>query len=113
LIQQAENINGVRVIVHTVKDTDMNALKDLGDALRQKTKQTVGLVAAQNGEKLVFMVFVTDDLLKRYKAGDLIREVAKAAGGGGGGRPHLATAGAKDANRLEDALNRFRELLKA
>ncbi|RMH64922.1 MAG: alanine--tRNA ligase, partial [Calditrichaeota bacterium] len=33
LIQQAENINGVRVIVHTVKDTDMNALKDLGDAL--------------------------------------------------------------------------------
>ncbi|MDK9701228.1 MAG: DHHA1 domain-containing protein, partial [bacterium] len=49
---------------------------------------------------------VTDDLLNdgKLKAGDIIREVAKAAGGGGGGKAHLATAGAKDPSRVPDGV---------
>jgi alanyl-tRNA synthetase len=49
---------------------------------------------------------VSDDLIARgLKAGDWVREVAKAAGGGGGGRPQMAQAGGKDPSKLPDALN--------
>jgi alanyl-tRNA synthetase len=56
---------------------------------------------------------VTDDLVKekRLRADDLVRGVAKIAGGSGGGKPHLALAGAKDAAKLEDALAEARRLL--
>ncbi len=111
IIKSAVRKNGVSLIVHTLKDVEMNALKDLGDRLRQKAPESVGLVAAANGDKLAFMVFVGDQLLDKYKAGDLVREVAKAAGGGGGGRPHLATAGARDVAKMDEALKRFRELI--
>ncbi len=111
IIDNAEEKNGTRMIIHTLNDVEMNALKDLGDQLRQKARNSVGLIAATNGDKLAFMVFVGDDQLARYKAGDLVREVARAAGGGGGGRPHLATAGARDISKLEAALKRFKELI--
>ena len=65
---------------------DMKALKELGDKLREKAKNTMGLIASVNGDKLAFVALVSDDLLKKYKAGDIVREVAKAAGGGGGCR---------------------------
>jgi alanyl-tRNA synthetase len=47
---------------------------------------------------------VTKDLAKRFHAGKIIQEIAKAAGGSGGGRPDLAQAGAKDPGRLDAAL---------
>lgn len=111
ILKEAEQKNGHAVITHTLKDVEMNALKDLGDRLRQKAPDSVGLIAATNGDKLAFMVFVGDQLLDKYKAGDLVREVARAAGGGGGGRPHLATAGARDVAKMDEALKRFRELI--
>jgi alanyl-tRNA synthetase len=54
--------------------------------------------------KVSLVAAVTKDLTKRVHAGRLIQEVAKAAGGSGGGRPDLAQAGARDASRLDEAL---------
>ena len=68
-------------------------------------------IASVNGDKLAFVAMVSDDLLKKYKAGDLVREVAKAAGGGGGGKPHMASAGGKDVSKLDAAIKRFKELV--
>ncbi len=111
LIADATDDNGVKRIMHRVDDVEMAALKDLADKIRSKTKSTIGLLAGVNNEKLVFVVFVSDDLVSKYKAGDIIREVARAAGGGGGGRTHLATAGGKDVARLPQAIKRFEELV--
>ena len=73
------------------------------------------LLVTENEGKVNFVCFVTDDLIKNknLKAGELVREAAKVAGGGGGGKPHMATAGAKDASKLKDALARFKELISS
>jgi alanyl-tRNA synthetase len=47
---------------------------------------------------------VSKDLTKRFQAGKLVQEVARAVGGGGGGRPDLAQAGGKDPSKLDAAL---------
>jgi alanyl-tRNA synthetase len=58
-------------------------------------------------------VAVTKDLIGRYKAGDLVREMAKEVGGSGGGKPDLAQAGGSEPEKLERALERLYELVAA
>ncbi len=115
IISKTKNINGINVIIHETSGVDLDQLKELGDKIREKTKMTAALLVTENEGKVNFVCFVTDDLIKNknLKAGDLVREAAKTAGGGGGGKPHMATAGAKDASKLQDALARFRELISA
>jgi alanyl-tRNA synthetase len=57
-------------------------------------------------EKVSLVCVVTDDLIqgKNLQAGKIVGEMAKLVGGGGGGRPHLATAGGKDVEKLDKAL---------
>jgi alanyl-tRNA synthetase len=54
---------------------------------------------------------VTADLTSRYRAGDLVREVAQVMGGRGGGRPDFAQAGGDDASKLDAAFERFDALI--
>jgi len=58
---------------------------------------------------------VTDDLIKDKKlmAGKIVGEVAKLVGGGGGGKPHMATAGGKDIDKIDEALAKFNEIISA
>jgi alanyl-tRNA synthetase len=70
------------------------------------------VLGAVVGEKPSFLAIVTKDLTQRVHAGNLIKQVAAVAGGGGGGRPEMATAGGKDAARLDEALGLARTLAK-
>jgi alanyl-tRNA synthetase len=54
--------------------------------------------------KAALALGVTQDLIGRFKAGDLVRELAKEVGGTGGGRPDFAQAGGPDTEKLADAL---------
>ncbi len=56
---------------------------------------------------------VTDDLIKEkgLKAGDLIKKVAKVVNGGGGGNPHMATAGGKDIDKFNEAMEEIKKLI--
>ena len=77
-------------------------------------KNVVMVFAAVNGEKATLMVSVTDDLTEKgYHAGNMIKEIAKAAGGGGGGKADMAQAGAKDLAKLPDAFAKAEELMAA
>ena len=91
----------------------MDQLKEIGDKIREKSENTVALIGTHNENKLAFVCTVSDELIKnrKLKAGDLVREVAKVAGGGGGGKPHLATAGGKDINKFDEAMNKIKELI--
>ncbi|MGD9900315.1 MAG: DHHA1 domain-containing protein, partial [Calditrichaceae bacterium] len=115
LINESEKINGMSVIIREIPGVQMEQLKELGDTIRGKTKMTAALFATKNEDKINFVCVVTDDLIKerKLKAGDLIREVAKIAGGGGGGRPHLATAGGKDITKLDKAFEKFRAMVSS
>ena len=113
IIKSSEKINGVNLVRKIINNLTMDQLKELGDKIREQSENTVALIGSQNEDKLAFVCTVSDDLIKskNLKAGDLIREVAKVAGGGGGGKPHLATAGGKDIIKLNEAMDKITELI--
>jgi alanyl-tRNA synthetase len=83
---------------------ESEGLRAVADRLRDRLGSGVVCVGSAVDGKVSFVAAVTKDLIKRVHAGKLIQEVARAAGGSGGGRPDLAQAGAKDASRLDEAL---------
>ena len=86
-------------------DGDANALRKLGDALRDKDSRIVAVMAAVNGEKITFQcVCGKDAVAKGVKAGDIIRTITAIAGGKGGGKPDSAMGGGNDISKLEAAL---------
>jgi len=113
MLNQAEEINGVKLVIREFSDVSVDVLKQLGDLIRQKAKNAVGFFINNSGGRLNFVCAVTDELIssRGLKAGDIVREAAKIAGGGGGGRPHLATAGAKDVPRLPQVIDYIRSAL--
>ncbi|MBR2778878.1 MAG: alanine--tRNA ligase [Firmicutes bacterium] len=112
LLKNAEEIGGVKLVTGRFEDVDIAELRDLSDQLKAREKGLVNVLAAVNGEKVTFLVSVSDELLEQgYHAGKMIKEIAKAAGGGGGGKADMAQAGAKDASRIGDAFAKAKELL--
>jgi len=90
-------------------------LQALGDAIREKLGSGVGVLAASFDDgKNALLVVVTDDLRERgVNAGNLIKDLAAAAGGRGGGKPHMAQAGIPDAARFGDALGKAPALVRS
>lgn len=115
MINNSKNIKGIKVATAILQVETLDELKQIGDQLRDKLKSGIGVLAAEIQSKAYFVCVVTDDLIKEKKlsAGKIISEVAKFAGGSGGGRPHLATAGAKDASKLDEALQKTYEIVKS
>ncbi len=105
LAAKAVDVRGHRIVVARVPAETRDGLRDLGDALRA-TPRTVVVLGAELEGKVALVAAASDDVVKggRVSAGELVGKVAKLAGGAGGGKPHLATAGAKDVERLDDAL---------
>ena len=106
-------INGIKVISYTIENFNMAQLKDLGDQIRNKSKETVAVLGTINEGKISFVCVVTDDLIKEkgLKSSDLIKKVAKVVNGGGGGNPHMATAGGKDIDKFEEAMAEIKKLV--
>jgi len=112
LVSKAVEYNGVRLIATRVETGDIELMSTLADNLAGKLKSAVIVLAGPADGKVAFVSKVTPDLVQRgFHAGNLIREVAKVAGGGGGGRPDFAQAGGKDPSKLDEALARASELV--
>ncbi len=105
LIKSAKEINGVKLVTGRFDGIDINDLRTLSDHLKAKEKSIINVLAAVNDGKVTFLVSVADDLLEKgYHAGNLIKQIAKVAGGGGGGKADMAQAGAKDPSKVAEAL---------
>jgi alanyl-tRNA synthetase len=104
LVAQARQVNGIAVVVARLDGLDADGLRAVVDRVRERLGSGVVFVGGVAGGKVSLVSGVTKDLTSRIHAGKLMQEVAKAAGGTGGGRPDLAQGGAKDANRLDEAL---------
>jgi len=111
----ASGAGGRWVVAAIESEAGTDAVRDAADAMRGALKRGAVVLAIRSGEKLAFLAAVTDDLVaeKKLRADELVRAVAKVAGGSGGGKPHLALAGAKDPAKLEAALAEARRLLEA
>jgi alanyl-tRNA synthetase len=104
LVQSAERVDDAAIVVGRVAAAHADAMREMGDLLREKLGSAVIVLGAVINDRPSFLAMVTPELTSRVKAGGLIKQVAAVAGGGGGGRPDMAQAGGKDAAKLDDAL---------
>lgn len=110
--EKVRTIGDISVIVSEVLTQDQNAMRELGDRLKEKFSPSVIFLARQGENNLQFLAMASDEAVaKGIHCGNLIKETAKLAGGGGGGRPNMAQAGGKDTSQLEAVLNRANELI--
>ncbi|MCR5160463.1 MAG: alanine--tRNA ligase [Lachnospiraceae bacterium] len=112
VMDQVQEIRGVKLLVKSLKDVDMNGLRELGDQLRDKIGEGVIVLASVVDGKVSLMATATDGAMKAgAHAGNLIKGIAALVGGGGGGRPNMAQAGGKNPAGVDAALAKAAEVL--
>ena len=113
VMNNVQEINGVKVLAAKVPEMDMNGIRNLGDSLKEKLGEGVLLLASAFDGKVNLIAMATDGAMaKGAHAGNLIKEVAACVGGGGGGRPNMAQAGGKNPAGIDDAIAKAAEVLK-
>jgi alanyl-tRNA synthetase len=106
--------NGLNVLIDQV-DLDANAIKDICFQLKSEIPNAFILLANVTGGKPTISLALSDSLVndKKWNAGQLVREWAKAIKGGGGGQPFFATAGGSDVNGIQEVLNTANSFINA
>lgn len=106
-----QSINGVKVLAQKVVVDKPSALRELADRFKQKIGSGIVVLGSVSGPKVLLIAVVTNDLMGRYHAGNLVKKVAAIVDGGGGGRPDMAQAGGTRTDKLDEALNQVYELV--
>lgn len=107
-----KTIKGTRVLARKVLVDNPAALRELADQLKEKIKSGIIALGSAAGPKVFLIVVVTKDLVKRYHAGNIVKQVAAVVGGGGGGRPDMAQAGGSRPEKLDEALEKVYEVIE-
>lgn len=114
VLSNAADISGVKVVTARFDQLDMEGLRNTGDMLKNKLGSGVVVLGSSYGDKVSFIVTATKDVLgKGVHSGNVIKEVAKVAGGGGGGRPDMAQAGGKDISKIDQALKQALSVIES
>lgn len=112
ILENAIEINGVKVLVEEVKSDDANLLRQNAEVLKDRLGTGVVVLAAAVQDKVALVCFASKDTLEKgIHAGKIIGVAAKAAGGGGGGRPDMAQAGGKDISKTSNALEEAKKMI--
>jgi alanyl-tRNA synthetase len=114
LLERAEEIGGVTVVIAELPGVEANLMRQLIDQVRAKTESSAVLLASRHGDDKVTLVAAISKTLQARKlsAGEWIRPVAEAVGGGGGGRPDMAQAGGKNPAKLPEALQIAKDTIR-
>ena len=109
-----EDIGGVTFTGQVVEGLNPKELRPLLDEAKNRIGSGIAALCAVNDGKAAFAVGVTDDLVERFSAVDLVRVGVEALGGkGGGGRPDMAQGGGPDGAKADEALAAVRSKLSA
>lgn len=112
VMDQVQDIKGVKLLASKMEGVDMNGLRELGDQLKEKLGDGVVVLASVVDGKVNLMATATDAAMKAgAHAGNLIKGIAALVGGGGGGRPNMAQAGGKNPAGIDAALATAAEVL--
>jgi len=95
---------GVKVLAHTLPESDRAAMRAFADVLKDRLGSGVIVLGTIHAGKVALLVMVSADLSRKLPAGKIIRDMAPLVGGSGGGKPELAEAGGKDCSKLADAI---------
>lgn len=114
LLQQTTRVGDAHLVVGLASVPSQDLLKDIADRVRARLSPSLLVLGAVVEGRPAFIAAATQDLVSAgVHAGNIVREVAKAAGGGGGGRPDMAQAGARDASRVDAAMAEARKIALA
>ena len=112
LMKDVVEVEGVKVLPARIDGADGKTLRELMDNLKGKIGSGVVVLGSAEGDKVLLVAGVTDDLTDRLNAGKIIGEIATVIGGRGGGRADMAQAGGKDASKLDEALENSKKAVK-
>ncbi len=105
VMASAKTVGGLHIITGTRQNLDANALRAMGDFMRDKDPSVVAVLASINSEKVSFLAVCGKEAVARgIKAGDLVKAVSAVCGGKGGGKPDSAMGGGTDLLKVDDAL---------
>ncbi len=115
ILKKPVKLESISVYKGEVNADSMDELKSFGDELRNKTKESVGVLISRIEDKVGIVCVVNDELIKSTKlsAGKIVGSLAKIAGGGGGGKPHLATAGGRDVSKIPEVLKEVEKTVRS
>jgi alanyl-tRNA synthetase len=106
LLADARVVAGIKVIIQSIDAPDAASVGNLVDELIGRTDNGVVMLIAAIGDKVSIVVKATKTAVTAgIHCGNLAKQAAQIMGGGGGGRPDFASAGGKDASRIDDAIN--------
>jgi alanyl-tRNA synthetase len=113
LLGRVTDVQGVNVIAARTSATSPEAMREMGDFLKAKLSSLALVLGAVIDGNPILISMVTSDLVDRgLHAGNIVRDAARVMGGGGGGRPEMAQAGGRHADKLEEALQGVAELVR-
>ncbi|MDE7253914.1 MAG: alanine--tRNA ligase [Acetatifactor sp.] len=113
VMDQVVEVKGMKLLAAGVDGVDMNALRDLGDQLKEKLGEGVVVLLSNQDAKVNMIAMATDGAVKAgAHAGNLIKGIAALVGGGGGGRPNMAQAGGKNPAGIPDAIKEAAKVLE-
>lgn len=111
---KVEKFHDIQAVLEKLPSGDAKTLRVLVDQFRDKYKEkTIVVLGCESDGKAALCVGLTKDLLQRYDAGKIIKELAPEVGGTGGGRPDFAQAGGSNPAGIPNALDKFRKWIMA
>ncbi len=113
LLKHMKQVAGVNVLAHHIVGANGKILRDMADALKGKLENSVYLLVTNEDDKVSLVTGVTKDLTARFKAGDLMRQIAPLVGGKGGGRPDMAQGGGTDPSGIQAALDKVEQWVQS
>ncbi|MDY6103199.1 MAG: DHHA1 domain-containing protein, partial [Acetatifactor sp.] len=114
VMNQVQEIKGVKLLATSVDGVDMNGLRTLGDQLKDKLGEGVIVLLSSADDKVNMIAMATDGAVKAgAHAGNLIKGIAALVGGGGGGRPNMAQAGGKNPAGIPAAIKEAANVLES
>ena len=114
LMKDAKQVGGVRLVTADIGEAGADALRSLCDKALESGDDIIAVFAGKNTEKgtASFACRVGKKAIEcGAHAGNIVREVARVAGGAGGGKPDSAMAGAKDISKIPEALKKASEIV--
>ena len=109
-----KHIGGLEVFITQMDGSTVDAMRKLGDAIKEKTQLCVCVFAALTDGKITFMATAGKDAVKKgVHCGKIIKEITAIAGGSGGGKPDSAQGGGKQADKIDNSLAAVDEIIAA
>jgi alanyl-tRNA synthetase len=114
LLEKCEKIGETSVVVGRLSATSVEQARSAIDMVKKKAKSAAIVFGFDDDGKAALLAAVTDDLVKKgLDAADVVKTIAPIIDGGGGGRPQMAQAGGQKPEKINEALDKAKELIKS